>query len=97
MNIRQYFRPSNSTEERPSRSGIALRLDEWTNLLIAIANLHKRMPELANRNQELASKWSIQNGIIEQNNNIAERQRTSGTRWIQISNGSGLGWQNYII
>lgn len=46
VNIRRFFRPSNSIEERPSRSGIALRLDKWPSLLTAITNLHKRIPQL---------------------------------------------------
>ena len=46
VNIRRYFIPPNSTKERPTRSGIALRLDEWETLISTIHDLHGTLPEL---------------------------------------------------
>lgn len=46
VNIRRYFRPKNSTKEIPTRSGIALRLDEWEALTNQIEQLHEKLPEL---------------------------------------------------
>ena len=48
VNIRRYFLPPNTTKERPTRSGIALRLDEWDSLLLKIDQLHEQLPELKN-------------------------------------------------
>jgi len=46
VNIRRYFLPPNSTKEQPTRSGIALRLDEWEVLKSKIDKLHQHIPEL---------------------------------------------------
>jgi hypothetical protein len=46
VNIRRYFIPPNSTKELPTRSGIALRLDEWETLISTIHDLHRTLPEL---------------------------------------------------
>ena len=46
VNIRRYFLPQNATKERPTRSGIAIRLNEWDTLLVKIRELHERLPEL---------------------------------------------------
>jgi hypothetical protein len=46
INIRRYFLPLNSKKERPTRSGIALRLDEWGTLATKVYELHERIPEL---------------------------------------------------
>ena len=46
VNIRRYFLPPNCTKERPTRSGIALRLDEWETLTAKINDLHEKLPEL---------------------------------------------------
>ena len=46
VNIRRYFLPPNTTKERPTRSGIAVRLDEWDALLLKIRELQERVPEL---------------------------------------------------
>ena len=46
VNIRRYFLPPNCVKEMPTRSGIALRLDEWSRLLQKIPSLNARLPEL---------------------------------------------------
>jgi len=46
VNIRRYFLPPNCTKERPTRSGIALRLDEWETFLTKMDDLHEKLPEL---------------------------------------------------
>jgi hypothetical protein len=46
VNIRRYFLPPNSTKERPTRCGIALKLDEWDTLLVKIREIQERLPEL---------------------------------------------------
>ena len=46
INIRRYFLPLNAKTERPTRSGIALRLGEWGTLASKIHELHERIPEL---------------------------------------------------
>jgi len=46
VNIRRYFLPLNCTKERPTRSGIALRLCEWEVLVSKIDKLHQHIPEL---------------------------------------------------
>ena len=46
VNIRRYFMPPNGTKEVPTRSGIALRLDEWDSLLLKIRQLQECLPEL---------------------------------------------------
>lgn len=46
VNIRRFFLPPNCKKERPTRSGIALRLDEWDALVVKIDELHQKLPEL---------------------------------------------------
>ena len=46
VNIRRYFLPPNAVKERPTRSGIALKLDEWDLLLLKIRELQECLPEL---------------------------------------------------
>jgi len=46
VNFRRYFMPKNSDKERPTRSGIALRLGEWETLVSKIDELHSQLPEL---------------------------------------------------
>ena len=46
VHIRRYFMPRNSSKERPTRCGIALRLFEWDNLMTKIPLLTERVPEL---------------------------------------------------
>lgn len=48
VNIRRYFLPHNSKKERPTRSGIALRLSEWESLVPKIRELQDQLPELKN-------------------------------------------------
>jgi Transcriptional Coactivator p15 (PC4) len=46
VNIRRHFLPTNTTKERPTRAGIALRLSEWDQLLPKIEELHLTLPGL---------------------------------------------------
>lgn len=46
VHIRRYFMPLNSSKEHPTRSGIALRLDEWDTLMTKIPQLVECLPEL---------------------------------------------------
>jgi len=47
VNFRRYFMPKNSGKKRPTRSGIALRLEEWETLVSKIDDLHRQLPELS--------------------------------------------------
>jgi len=46
VNIRRYFIPKNGSTIKPTRSGIALRLDKWEALTSKIEQLHDKLPEL---------------------------------------------------
>ena len=46
VSIRRYYRLKNSTKELPTRSGIALRLDDWEALSAKIDILHEKLSEL---------------------------------------------------
>ena len=49
VDIRKFYVPYGLTsgEVRPSKSGIALRIDEWVSLLEVIPHIHKVFPQLA--------------------------------------------------
>jgi len=46
VNLRRYFVPQNGNKELPTRSGIGLRLGEWSTLLEKIDLLHQEVPDL---------------------------------------------------
>ena len=48
VNIRQYFMPPNIQEEIPTRSGIAIRLSEWDEIVKCIEDVKNLSPELKN-------------------------------------------------
>lgn len=46
VNIRKFFLPPGCKKERPTRTGISLRLGEWETLKDKIEEIHERLPEL---------------------------------------------------
>ena len=47
VNIRKYWIPNGEKEEVPSRFGIALRLPEWSQLVLGVDTVNDMAPEIA--------------------------------------------------
>ena len=68
VSLRRFFLPHNSTKELPTRSGIALRMNEWNGLLDKIPLLQDAVPELKTAKPCFHSEdYANQTGRVERN------------------------------